>query len=68
MSVVTLSPKFQVVIPKDLREALRLKPGEKLEVHSSKGHIEMSRVKHPRDLVGSLKGRNTFEREKDRSF
>ena len=31
MSVVTLSPKFQVVIPQQIREALGLKPGQKVE-------------------------------------
>ena len=32
MDTVTLSPKFQVVIPQAIRDALQLKAGEKLRV------------------------------------
>jgi AbrB family looped-hinge helix DNA binding protein len=32
MLTVTVSPKFQVVIPKDIREALAIRPRAKLQV------------------------------------
>jgi len=32
MSIVKVSPKFQVVIPREIREALRLQPGQKVQV------------------------------------
>lgn len=41
MTVVTVSPKYQVVIPKEVRTALRLKPGQKLSVHAWDGGVSM---------------------------
>ena len=41
MSVTTVSSKFQIVIPKDVRERLRIEPGQKLQAIPYKGRIEL---------------------------
>jgi AbrB family looped-hinge helix DNA binding protein len=67
MQTVTVSPKFQVVIPKDIREAMRLRPGQKLRVIGYEGRIEFIPERDISELKGFLKGINTdFEREGDR--
>lgn len=67
MSTVTVSPKFQVVIPKEIREHLALRPGQKLHVMASSGRIELIPVRPAKELRGFLKGMNpNFERETDR--
>ncbi len=67
MGTVTVSPKFQVVIPKEAREALHLKPGEKVEVFSYNNRIEFVPVKSIARLRGYLKGIETSViRDKDR--
>lgn len=66
MDIVTLSPKYQVVIPQRIREHLKLKPGEKLQVISYDNRIEFVPVKPMRSMRGSLKGLDgSFERERD---
>ena len=45
MNTVTVSPKFQVVIPLAIRDAMRLKPGEKLRVIRYQDRVEMIRVR-----------------------
>lgn len=59
MNYVTVSTKFQVMIPKEVRESLNLKPGTKLIVTPYLGRIEMVPVKPMRSLFGSLKGMDT---------
>jgi len=67
MHTVTVSPKFQVVIPKDIRESMRLRPGQKLKVIEYEGRIELIPDRDISELKGFLKGINTeFEREGDR--
>ena len=67
MTTVTVSPKFQVVIPKNVREGLALAPGDKVEVIQLSGRIELVPVRPSKALRGLLKGRkNTFERDGDR--
>ena len=67
MQTVTVSPKYQVVIPKEIREALRLKPGQKMRVIEYNGRIELIPDRDISELKGFLKGINThFEREEDR--
>jgi len=67
MSTVTVSSKFQVVIPKDIRERLRLEVGQKFQVIEYGDRIELVPVKNLRDMRGFLKGMDTtIEREKDR--
>ena len=67
MSIVTLSPKFQVVIPQQVRQRLGLTPGEKLRVVSYAGRIELIPVRPMKSLRGFLKDMDTaIDREKDR--
>lgn len=67
MTTVTLSPKFQVVIPKEIREEMELKPGQKLQIIALDDRIEFIIVKKIKDARGFLKGINTdVEREEGR--
>jgi AbrB family looped-hinge helix DNA binding protein len=67
MQSVTVSPKYQVVIPKLIREALNLRPGQKMQVIEYAGRIELIPERDIKELRGFLKGINTeFKREKDR--
>ena len=65
---MTISPKFQVVIPADVRKRLQLKPGQKLSVIASDGCVLLIPVRPPRELMGIARGIDTrVEREPDRS-
>jgi AbrB family looped-hinge helix DNA binding protein len=67
MQTVTVSPKYQVVIPKTVREALNLRPGQKMQVLQYNGRIELIPERDIKELRGFLKGINTeFTREEDR--
>jgi len=67
MQTVTVSPKYQIVIPKAVREALHLRPGQKMQVVEYDGRIELTPERDIKDLRGFLKGINTeFKREEDR--
>ncbi len=67
MEAVKISPKFQVVIPKKLREALNLSPGQKVQMVAFEGRIEMIPVRKISEMKGFLKGIDTtVERETDR--
>ena len=59
MSTVTVSSKFQVVIPEKVRKDMNIKPGQKFEVIEFEGCLEFVPVKDIRSLRGSLKGLDT---------
>ena len=59
MATVTVSPKFQVVIPREVRELLRLRPGERLQVFVFGDRIELIPVKKLSRMRGFLKGIST---------
>jgi len=66
MDTVTLSPKFQVVIPRRIRERMRLRPGEKLEVIGLDDRIELIPVRPMSQMKGFLRGFDpSFERENE---
>jgi len=67
MQTVTVSPKYQVVIPKTVRKTLNLQPGQKMQVVEYEGRIELIPERDIKELRGFLKGINTeFKREEDR--
>jgi AbrB family looped-hinge helix DNA binding protein len=67
MTAVTVSPKFQVVIPKEIRRSLGLLPGQKVQVVVYGDRIELIPVRPAKRMRGFLKGIDTrVLREGDR--
>lgn len=68
METATISPKYQVTIPKSVRRQLRLVPGQKVQVIAYGDRITLIPLKQARELRGMLRGLDTsFERDrKDR--
>ncbi len=67
MSVVTVSPKYQVVIPREIREALGLEPGQKVQAFQYQNRVELIPVRSVREMRGFLQGIDTtVARERDR--
>ncbi len=67
MEAVTISPKFQIVIPRKVRDSLSLKPGLKVQVLVYGNRIELIPLKEISEMRGFLEGINTeVEREPDR--
>jgi AbrB family looped-hinge helix DNA binding protein len=68
MPTVNVSPKFQVVIPLEVRRQLRLLAGQKLQVFAYEGRIELIPVMSPAEARGFLRGIDTsVPREPDRT-
>ncbi len=68
MATVTISPKFQVVIPKEIRQKLGLKAGQKVQTIVFEDRIELIPVKPIKKMRGFLKGIDTeVQREADRT-
>jgi len=67
MESVTLSPKFQIVIPSRIRNSLKLKPGIKIQVLVYGNRIELVPLKEISEMRGFLEGISTeVEREPSR--
>jgi AbrB family looped-hinge helix DNA binding protein len=67
MTAVTVSPKFQVVIPKEIREAMGIFSGQKVQMLSYKNRIELVPLKPMKEMKGFLKGMDTdVPRDDDR--
>lgn len=67
VDVVTISPKFQVVIPREIRIRLKLEPGQKVQALVYQNRIEFIPIRPARTLRGFLRGIDTsFERDGDR--
>jgi AbrB family looped-hinge helix DNA binding protein len=67
MEAVKISPKFQVVIPKKVRESMQLKPGQQMQVIEYGNRVELIPTKSVESMRGFMKGINTeFKREDDR--
>jgi AbrB family looped-hinge helix DNA binding protein len=69
MSAVTISTKYQIVIPKEVREMFDLKPGQKIEVLAYNGQIHLIPFRSLEAMEGIFPGLDTtVEREPDREF
>ena len=67
METITVSPKFQVVIPKEIRESLKLAPGQKIQALLYENRIELIPLRPIKKMRGFLKGIDTsIDRETDR--
>ncbi len=67
MDAVKISPKFQVVIPREVREKLRPVAGQKMQVVAYGNRIELIPVRDIAEMKGFLKGMDTaVAREEDR--
>lgn len=67
MSTVTISSKFQVVIPKDIRDELNLEPGQRVQAIAYNNRIELIPVRPLRQMRGFIQGIETdIPREEDR--
>ena len=67
MLTVTVSPKYQIIIPKLVREKLDIHPGQKLQIISFDGRIEYVLLRKLSEMRGFLKGiDSTIIRENDR--
>lgn len=68
LPVVTVSSKFQVVIPLEVREKMNLKPGQKVIVVEKDGVVHMIPQKPIREMRGFIKGVTTenLREEEDR--
>ena len=67
MKAVTVSSKFQVVIPREVRESMDLQPGTRVQVLQYENRIELIPLKEPKAMRGFIKGTDTaVPREEDR--
>jgi AbrB family looped-hinge helix DNA binding protein len=69
VDTVKVSPKYQIVIPKAVREALDLRPGQEVAVLRYRSRIELIPMKPVKEMRGFLRGvDSTIEREPDREL
>ena len=68
MATTTISPKFQIVIPKKVREKLHLFPQQRLQVVEKGGVITLVPEVSLKILKGALKGmsKTAIREKKDR--
>lgn len=67
MVAVTVSPKFQVVIPKEVRESMGIVPGQKVQILTYNNCIELIPIKPMGKMRGFLRGIDVvIERDDDR--
>ncbi len=67
MTSVTVSPKFQVVIPKDIRDAVGIVSGQQIQMLAYGNRIELIPIKPMRDMKGFIKGIDSgVARDEDR--
>jgi AbrB family looped-hinge helix DNA binding protein len=66
MDAVIVSPKYQIVIPRSVRERMNIHPGERMQVITLDDRIELIPVRPMRSMRGFLKGLDPrFERDKE---
>lgn len=67
MTSVTVSPKYQVVIPKEVRDSMGIVSGQKIQILTYQNRIELIPVRPMKKMRGFLKGIDTtVKRDKDR--
>ncbi len=67
MLSVKISPKYQIAIPKKIREEMALRPGDRVQVLRWQDRLELVPLRRPAELRGFLPGLDTtVEREEDR--
>lgn len=67
MATVKVSPKYQLVIPREVRERIGIRPGANVQVFLYDGRIELVPLRDAREMRGMLKGIDTtVERDGDR--
>lgn len=67
MNSVKISPKYQIVIPKKIRDSLHLTKGQRVQVIAFGNRIELIPERDISEMRGFLKGINAYiEREEDR--
>jgi len=67
MDTVTVSPKFQVVIPRAIRDRLQIEVGQKVQAIAFEDRVELIPVRTARSMRGFLKGLDTrVDRDADR--
>jgi len=67
MTSVTVSPKYQVVIPKEVRESMGIVSGQKIQILTYQNRIELIPIRPMKKMRGFLKGVDTnVKRDKDR--
>ena len=67
MATVTVSPKYQIVIPKELRERLDLQPGQKLFIYEVEGSLYLELPRPIQELRGLARGLRWEESDRDRT-
>lgn len=66
MDTATISPKYQVVIPREIREKWNVKPGQKVRFIVYGNHLEIVPVREIKEARGFLKGMGSeIEREEE---
>ena len=67
MKQVTVSSKFQVVIPREVRESMDIQPGTRVQVLQYENRIELIPLREPKALRGFIRGIDTeVRRDEDR--
>ena len=67
MRAVTVSPKYQVVIPKEVRDSMGIVSGQRIQMLTYRNRIELIPIKPMKKMKGFLKGLDTeVKRDKDR--
>jgi AbrB family looped-hinge helix DNA binding protein len=59
MKQVTVSSKFQIVIPREVRESMDIQPGTRVQVLQYENRIELIPLRDPKSLRGFIKGIDT---------
>ena len=67
MKLVTVSPKYQITIPREIRQSMEIKPGSKVQVLLYENRIELIPMGNLKRMRGFLKGIDTtMDRERNR--